>query len=40
MYDCMILWGEYKLKEWHLVDIVDDKIRGTLGNSSDKLHSG
>jgi len=26
----------YKLKEWHLVDTLDDGIRGTLGNSSGK----
>lgn len=30
-------WGcVYKLKEQHRVDIADDEIRGTLGNSSDK----
>lgn len=36
MYDALIVWGVYKLKERRLVDVVDDEIRGTLGNSSDK----
>lgn len=36
MYDVVIVWGVYKLKECRLVDIPDDEIRGTLGNSSDK----
>lgn len=36
MYDVVIVWGVHKLKERHLVDILDDEIRGTLGNSSDK----
>lgn len=36
MYDAVIVWGVYKLKECSLVDILDDEIRGTLGNSSDK----
>ena len=36
MYDVVIVWGVYKLKECLLVDIPDDEIRGTLGNSSDK----
>lgn len=36
MYDVVIVWGVYKLKECRLVDILDDEIRGTLGNSSDK----
>lgn len=36
MYDAVIVWGVYKLKERHLIDILDDEIRGTLGNFSDK----
>lgn len=36
MYDVVIVWGVYKLKECHRVDILDDEIRGTLGNFSDK----
>lgn len=36
MYDAVTVWGVYKLKECHLLDILDDEIRGTLGKSSDK----
>lgn len=36
MYDAVIVWGVYKLKECSLVDILDDEIRGTLSNSSNK----
>lgn len=36
MYDVLIVLGGYKLKEHHAVDILDDEIRGTLGNSSDE----
>lgn len=36
MYDVVIVWSGYKLKECHGVDILDDEIRGTLGNFSDK----
>lgn len=39
IYDAVIVWGEYNLKECHLVDILDDEIRGTLGNSSDKAEA-
>lgn len=31
-----MVWGVYKLKERRRVDILDDEIRGTLGNFSDK----
>jgi len=30
MYVVVIVLGVYKLKECHLVDILDDEIRGTL----------
>ena len=36
MYDAVIVFGACNLKEFHLVDILDDEIRSTLGNSSDK----
>lgn len=36
MYDAVIVWAVYKLKECSLLDILDDEIRGTLGKSSDK----
>lgn len=31
--------GVYKLKEHRCVDILDDEIRGTLDNSSDKVEA-
>lgn len=43
MYGAAVVWGVYKLKERHRVDILDDEIRGTLGNFSDKAarpHAG
>lgn len=36
MHDAVIVWDVYKLKEPRCVDILDDEIRGTLGNFSDK----